>query len=304
MKLNTIQHPKILRLRRRLAVPTWGAVGVLESLWHLTATHAKDGAIGRNYTNEDIANSIGWEGDPDYLIDALVASGWLDVCAINRLVVHDWSDHCPDFVRGNLARQRSDFAIAKKLEPSATPVPYSSTVQQYATPVPDPSTVHLSPTPRPRPKPIPIPSQDPEEEDVSVELSEAANPPPDAVAEFPCQGRRQVWHLTAHQVADWQASYPGLSIEAECRKALAWLQANPRKKRTHSGMARFLVNWFNRATDRPSPAPARPVYAAKPATPTVTERMGNAKALEELFGQKVAPPPPATPTLELEVRRG
>jgi hypothetical protein len=50
MKLNTIQHPKLFRLKRRLSLQTWGAVGILESLWHLTATHAKDGAIGRAFT--------------------------------------------------------------------------------------------------------------------------------------------------------------------------------------------------------------------------------------------------------------
>lgn len=304
MKLNTIQHPKILRLRRRLSVPTWGAVGVLESLWHLTATHAKDGAIGRIFTNEDIANSIGWEGEPDHLIDALVASGWLDTCAINRLIVHDWSDHCPDFVRGNLARQKVDFAVATTNSAAPTPVAYSSTVLQYATPVPYSSTVHESPTPRPRPKPIPIPSQDPEEK-VSVELPEAVNPPPDAVAEFPCQGLRQVWHLTTGQVADWQTSYPGLDVEAECRKALAWLKANPRKKRTHGGMPKFLVNWFNRATDRPGPAPPRAFYQPRSATPspTVTERMG-ADVVGMLFGQHQAATQPMIPTLELEVRHG
>lgn len=154
MKLNTIQHPKLFRLKRRLSLQTWGAVGILESLWHLTATHAKDGAIGRAFTDEDIANAIGWEGCPEQLIGALVSSGWLDACAVNRLVVHDWNDHCPDFVRGNLGRLKADFAVPTKMEPLPTPVPYTSTLQVYDTPVGNTSTVHQSPTPRPKPKPI------------------------------------------------------------------------------------------------------------------------------------------------------
>jgi hypothetical protein len=110
MKLNTIQHPKLLRLRRRLSIPTWGAVGILESLWHLTAQHAKDGAIGKTFTNEDIANAIGWEDCPNNLIEALVSSGWLDMCESNRLVVHDWHEHCPEFVKGNIRRMKKAFA--------------------------------------------------------------------------------------------------------------------------------------------------------------------------------------------------
>lgn len=154
MKLNTIQHPKLFRLKRRLALQTWGAVGILESLWHLTATHAKDGAIGRTFTDEDIANSIGWEGCPEQLIGALVSSGWLDACASNRLVVHDWSDHCPDFVRGNLGRLKAEFAVPTKTDPLPTRVPYTSTLHVYDTPVANTCSEHLSPTPRPKPKPI------------------------------------------------------------------------------------------------------------------------------------------------------
>lgn len=154
MKLNTIQHPKLFRLKRRLSLQTWGAVGILESLWHLTATHAKDGGIGRAFTDEDIANAIGWEGDPEQLVSALVSSGWLDVCDVNRLIVHDWDDHCPDFVRGNLGRLKAEFAVPKKSDPLPTPVPYTCTQQVIDTPVPYTSTVHQSPTPRPKPKPI------------------------------------------------------------------------------------------------------------------------------------------------------
>jgi hypothetical protein len=123
MKLNTIQHPKLFRLKRRLSLQTWGAVGILESLWNLTATHAKDGALGKTFTNEDIANYIGWEADPEVLIEALVSSGWLDICETNRLVVHDWHDHCPEFVKGNIRRMKKEFAKTPNSVPNS--VPYS-----------------------------------------------------------------------------------------------------------------------------------------------------------------------------------
>jgi len=252
MKLNTIQHPKLLRLRRRLSVPTWGAVGILESLWHLTAHHAKDGAIGKTFTNEDIANAIGWDGEPDQLIEALVSAGWLDVCEVNRLVVHDWHDHCPEFVRGNIRRMKKEFATGPNTVPNTVPYTVGNT-GPYSVPYSVPNTVGTLSTV--------LQDQDQDqaktkpEEEKSVALSEADTAPPiDSVAEYPCQGKRNVWHLTVSQVADWQAIYPSLDILAECRKALAWLKANPQKKRTHGGMAKYLVNWLNRAVERPAPA--------------------------------------------------
>jgi hypothetical protein len=199
MKLNTIHHPKVLRLKRRLQVPTWGAVGILESLWHLTATHAKDGAIGRQFTNEDLANSIGWDSDPDQLVEALVDSGWVDRCAVNRLVIHDWQDHCPDFVRANLGRLKAGFAVAQSAAQQNTeaPIPNGNTFtvcgseQALAIPNADPCTVfqdqdlnqdhnqdQLTPlTPpggepdRKRRKVPPVPAYDPRTADLPTDLN-------------------------------------------------------------------------------------------------------------------------------------
>ena len=259
MKLNTINHPKVLRLRRRLTLPAWGAVGLLESLWHLTAQHAKDGALGKTFTNEDIANAIGWEGDPDQLIDALVSSGWLDVCEVNRLVVHDWHDHCPEFVKGNIRRMKKEFASDPNSVGNSVPysvpnsVTYSSTVL---------SSVLESPTPRP------IQDQDQDQAN-SSQVEESSEPvstdsPPVAVhpvATFPCQGKQKEWHLLAPTIAEWQATYPGLDVFAEIKKARAWIMANPEKRKTARGMPAFLLRWFNRTVDNPqrsAPASAKP----------------------------------------------
>jgi hypothetical protein len=59
------------------------------------------------------------------------------------------------------------------------------------------------------------------------------------------------WTLTNEQAARWQASFPGVDVMAECQRALAWVEADPRRRRTARGMPRFLVAWLNRATDRP-----------------------------------------------------
>jgi uncharacterized protein YdaU (DUF1376 family) len=58
------------------------------------------------------------------------------------------------------------------------------------------------------------------------------------------------WRLPPAQVADWARLYPNLDVPGEMRKALAWLIANPKRRKTRGGMPSFLVNWLSRATDQ------------------------------------------------------
>ena len=56
------------------------------------------------------------------------------------------------------------------------------------------------------------------------------------------------WTPTLDQLVHWTDAYPGLDVERELAKMLAWLNANPRKRKTARGMPRFVVNWLNRAS--------------------------------------------------------
>lgn len=79
------------------------AVGILESLWHATATGAIRGDIGK-FDDELIAEMVGWKGEASTLISILVECRWLDRHPEYRLVIHDWHDHAPRFVKGNVAK--------------------------------------------------------------------------------------------------------------------------------------------------------------------------------------------------------
>lgn len=79
------------------------------------------------------------------------------------------------------------------------------------------------------------------------------------VLEFPTVGTHgKIWQLTNTQVAEWQSAFPGTDILAEMRKALAWVRANPGRRKTTQGMLRFLVSWLSRAVDQGT---GRPVSA-------------------------------------------
>ncbi|GJM43457.1 MAG: hypothetical protein DHS20C21_02990 [Gemmatimonadota bacterium] len=108
MKRGTPDHPKTRKLKRRLKSSFPETVGVIELLFHFTAQFAPQGDIGK-WTNEEIADGVGWEGDPDGLVGALVDSGWVDPDSVHRMMVHDWSDHADNSVRTTLRNKGIDF---------------------------------------------------------------------------------------------------------------------------------------------------------------------------------------------------
>ena len=117
MKSGTPDLMKFKRLQRALGGESKrGTVGLLELLWLGTAKNAYRGDIGK-FTNEEIAILIDWDGDSDLLIDALVETGWLDRDKDFNLMVHDWFEHAPKYVKGNIARHGKVKKTPSKKKP-------------------------------------------------------------------------------------------------------------------------------------------------------------------------------------------
>ena len=101
--------------------------------------------------------------------------------------------------------------------------------------------------------------------------------PPDAspvALSFPVVGTGgPVWHLRDLQLAHWRELFPDLDLLAEARRALAWIEADPTRRKTAGGMTKFLVSWFNRTVD-----------STRTRGPTIVGSLktaGNKAALEE-----------------------
>lgn len=124
MKVGTLNHLKTKRLKRRLNIPLYQTVGLLETLWQITTESADAGDIGR-FSDEDIALALEWEGDPGELVEAMVETGWLDHDPVQRLVVHDWLDHAPEFIKERV-RKRDQRGRRRKPEDSVPPCPGAS----------------------------------------------------------------------------------------------------------------------------------------------------------------------------------
>jgi hypothetical protein len=109
MKIATIEKLKFKNLQRRLKLPLWQAVGLLESLWKMAYRNAPAGDIGR-LSNDEIAAAIEWEGNADDLVEALVETRWLDSDSVHRLLIHDWENECESWLRGNFEKHGRKFA--------------------------------------------------------------------------------------------------------------------------------------------------------------------------------------------------
>ena len=109
VKSGTIEKVKFSVLKNLLNIPRFQVIGLLEGLWYLTALNAPDGAIGR-FTDLEIASWLEWSDSPDTLIQAFLTAGFIDPCEHYRLLIHDWPEHCPMYIRGNLAKHKKDFA--------------------------------------------------------------------------------------------------------------------------------------------------------------------------------------------------
>ncbi len=109
MKIGTTEKLKFKNLQRRLSLPLWQAVGLLECIWKVAYRNAPAGDIGR-LPNEEIAAAIEWGGDADELIDALVATRWFDADETHRLLIHDWETECERWLRGSFHSAGKEFA--------------------------------------------------------------------------------------------------------------------------------------------------------------------------------------------------
>jgi hypothetical protein len=86
--------------------------------------------------------------------------------------------------------------------------------------------------------------------------------------EFPIIGPGdKLWALSEPRLAEWRTSFPTIDVVAEGRKALAWLNANPTKRKTGRGMPKFFVSWLTRATDSPRRGSNAAAPAAGPSVP-------------------------------------
>jgi hypothetical protein len=107
------------------------------------------------------------------------------------------------------------------------------------------------------------------EAEADMNCSEPAQTPASeqVVLAYPVVGKGgPAWNLGQLAIDRWVSLFPGVDVLAECRSALAWVEANRERRKTAGGMTRFLVAWLGRAQNRGPSGGGSSRHAATPAS--------------------------------------
>jgi hypothetical protein len=235
-------HPKFAELQARLSLPKYAALGLLESIWHFTGRYAPQGNIGK-YSDQAIESWLGWNGEPGTVIPALTGAGWIDENADYRLITHDWHRHADNATRLALKRNQTTFCI------HGVPTPCARRADS------DGQNENLTLLPGAGAGAVPgagagagkktcaaasaAPALDPDGEPLILPLITGDN-----------------WPAPAELCLQLAKAYPATNVLNELLAMRAWLNANPKNKKTPRGINRFIVSWLSRAQDRARPAGA------------------------------------------------
>lgn len=281
MLIGTLNHVKVKRLKKLLRKPLYCAMGVLESLWQLCMECCDEGNIGK-FSNEEIADHIEWEGDADLLISALTESGWLDTCSDERLIVHDWFAHCPEFIRKRIEKRKArEVKKSRKKEDQLEIRTYDEKpgdMSQNSETCPEkPGHVssishrivsnHISSVVCSEDSESP--SKPAKQETLSLGI-ESHVWPHFVVSGEVTNADRAKWTITESQIAEWQKAFPAINVASECRRAHVWVKANWRKRKTYTGYPAFFVTWLSKEQNKASgqQQPQHQPYLPMPPTDT------------------------------------
>ncbi len=74
---------------------------------------------------------------------------------------------------------------------------------------------------------------------------------PSAPPEFQMILNDKSFHdITTTDISRWETLYPAVDVRAQIRKMLGWLEGNPAKRKTKSGVVRFITTWLGREQDK------------------------------------------------------
>lgn len=61
---------------------------------------------------------------------------------------------------------------------------------------------------------------------------------------------KTTYDVPLEKISTWKHAYPAVNVEQELKKMIAWLESNPKKKKTRRGVNQFINGWLERAQNR------------------------------------------------------
>lgn len=89
------------------------------------------------------------------------------------------------------------------------------------------------------------------------ELGTTSEPTDPPIFSLPLNDNSE-YNIFNTDVIDWCNLYPSVDIMQELRKMKGWLNANPKRRKTKSGIKRFINNWLSKEQDSYKPHDEQP----------------------------------------------
>lgn len=251
-------HRKTLRLCAILKCDTADAYP--PRLWSWAMRAAKTGDL-TGMEAAEVETSMRYRGKGGALYAAMVSAGFIDEVD-GRVEIHDWMER----TGAAIARMEASAEASKERKRRWSDRKHERSENADGTPTervpgafPERPGTHTDKTSHVQDSPVQASPAKPSlkigSEAVCGEPGGPVAPPPPAVLTFPCSGAPRSWDLTEERLVEWRPLYPAVDVLAECRKALGWVGANPTRRKTAVGMARFLVGWLGKCQDRGGSSP-------------------------------------------------
>jgi hypothetical protein len=251
MRHSLKSDPRVVRIMSACDADRFRTLGGLFAAWCLFDEQTTDGFLP-GYTPSVFDEIVGFPG----LCAAMISVGWIEESSQGLTAVR-FDEH-----NGRTAKRRSQESVRKMSARHADKCPQLKRTE----------TGRNREEKRREEKSIRSPS-----DSSCGELESSPQQPEEpeslAVIEYPTSRTGETWTLRESHLADFRECYPGIDVLAQCRAALGWCIANPRQRKTASGMLRFLNGWLTKAQNQARGSP--------PAKPTTTDVIEQARRLRE-----------------------
>lgn len=259
-----VTHRKFAKLIQKLRsaslkMPRACARGILEAIWD-SGYASGDPALG---DSESIEGLVDWDGEPGFLTQALLESGFIDRGPDRVFQIHDLYVHAPAYVQARMKREaereakgvtlrdiRANSRRGKKKQTKTNEIHLSS---NESPPALARARAHaLAPAQDGSGSEDPLRFADePSAPQVELTLVSSSQTPTDpTILVFPCSGDIASWSLFQSKISEWEELFPRVDVLQVCRRALAWSNDRPRERKTAKRMAGWLSGvWISRAQD-------------------------------------------------------
>lgn len=244
-------------MARMLGIGIPQVVGHLHCLWWWCGEYVADGDV-TPYTDDDIADACGWEGEPSTLMDALIhcgaggKPGFIDSID-GRRVIHDWYEYIGKLLdkRAVDAKRKAEKRAKAKTELDGLEKPEGS-----------PEDVQRTSNGHPEDGAGTVPYRTVPNRTVHKEEEGKYQPLLDLLKDMPLETFPDD-ETALKTIARWGMLYPHVNIPEELMRMQAWLVRQPKGK--YKEFQRFALNWLKRAeadavSKLPKEEPATPEF--------------------------------------------